>query len=474
MGGYTYDIAVLGGGSGGLVVASAAAQLGAKVLLVEKNKLGGDCLYHGCVPSKSFIESSRIAWAMRTADRYGIKSVDPEFEFSDVIGRVQDIIKDIQKHDSPERFRGLGCEVVFGNPKFVSEHEIEINGKLYSSRKFAIATGGRPANIPISGLEEAGYLTNLTVFENKKFPERLIVFGAGPIGLELAQSFYRLGSQVDVLDKADSIFIKEDIEVQRYMKDLLGIEGLKFHLGVNIKRVQKTSDGKKVTIEKAGKTEQLIGDEILVGLGRVPNVEGMDLEKAGVVYTKRGIRVDSKQRTSVPNIYACGDCTEGLQFTHAAGYQAGIIIQNALFPIKAKASYDAFPWVTYTDPEVARVGMTEEEAQTKLGEVKVYRFNVGENDRFKAMGSTDGFVKIITDKKGYIAGAHIVAAGAGEFLPQLVIAIKKKMKLTELSGFVVSYPTAVEVVKQAASLARKEALKPWVKKVIKLVAGLRG
>lgn len=474
-GNYTYDIAVIGGGAGGLVVASVSAQMGAKVLLVDNHKLGGDCLFHGCVPSKTFIESSRVAWFMRTADRYGLKTQKPEFDFASIIARVQMVIKDIAKHDSPERFRGLGCEVVFGNPRFtINDHEIDIDGKKYSSRIIVVATGGRPAKIPIPGLEETGYLTNLTVFENTRFPKRLIVFGAGPIGLELAQSFYRLGAEVDVFDKADAIFIKEDREVSSFMKDQLTKEGLRFHLGVNIEKVEKKGSSKVVTIEKAGKTKLFEGDEILVGLGRVPNVENLDLEKAGIEYGKRGIKTNARQQTSISHIYACGDCTEGLQFTHAAGYQAGIVIQNALFPVKASADYRVFPWTTYTDPEVARVGLTEDEARTQLGNIKVYRFNVGDNDRFKAMGATDGFIKIITDRKGFIAGAHIVAAGAGEFLPQIVMTMKNKMKFTSLANYIVSYPTAVETIKQTASLARKEALKPWVKTVIKKIAGLRG
>ncbi|MFH1379922.1 MAG: FAD-dependent oxidoreductase [bacterium] len=470
---YKYDVAVLGGGSGGLVAASASAQLGAKVLLIEKNKLGGDCLYHGCVPSKTLIESSRVAWLMRTADTYGLKPHKPEFALGNIINRVQSVIKDIQKHDSPERFKNLGCELVFGSPKFVSSHEIEVEGTIYSAKTIVIATGGRPAKVPIPGLEETGYLTNLTVFDNTKFPKKLIVFGAGPIGLELSQAFFRLGAEVEVLDKADSIFIKEDKEVRDFMYKQLTKEGLKFHLGVNIKEVHKTASGKQVIIEKDGLKKAIEGDEMLVGLGRIPNIEGMDLEKAGVAFSRRGITVDSKQKTSVPNIYACGDCAEGLQFTHAAGYQAGIIIQNALFPVKANANYDAFPWVTYTDPEIARVGLTETEARNKFNAVKVYRFPVGDNDRFKAMGRTEGFVKVVTDIKGYILGAHMVAHGAGEFLPQLVIAMKKKMKFTELANFVVSYPTAVEVIRQTALLARKEALKPWVKTLIKKIAGLR-
>lgn len=470
---YEYDIAVLGGGSGGLVVASAGAQFGGKVLLIEKNKLGGDCLFHGCVPSKALIESSRVAWLMKTADRYGLKKSNVQCILSDVMNRVQSVIKEISKHDSPERFKDLGCEVVFGSPRFLSSHEIEVNGKIYSAQHIVIATGGRPATVPIPGLKEAGYLTNLNIFEHTKFPDRLIVFGAGPIGLELSQAFFRLGAQVDVLDKADSIFIKEDAEVRSYMQEILAKEGLRFHLGINIKEVQKTANGKKVLIEKDGKTQTLEGDEILVGLGRIPNVEGLDLEKAGIVYSRSGIKVDNKQRTTVPHIYACGDCAEGLQFTHNASYQAGIIIQNILFPLKAKTDYRAFPWVTYTDPEVARVGLTEQEARERWGTIKVYRFPVGDNDRFKAMGSTDGFVKIVADKKGYIVGAHIVAHGAGEFLPQIVLAMKKKMKFTELANIVVSYPTAVEVIKQTASLARKEALKPWMKKVIKIIGGLK-
>ncbi|MFH1282709.1 MAG: NAD(P)/FAD-dependent oxidoreductase [bacterium] len=469
-----YDIAVLGGGSGGLVVASAAAQLGAGVLLVEKNKLGGDCLFHGCVPSKTFIESSRVVWQMKNADLFGIKKQNVEFDYTDIISRVQEVIKDIAKHDTPERFESLGCEVVFGSPKFVSDHKIEVGGKIFPVKKVVIAVGGRPAIAPIPGLEEVGFLTNLNFFENTKFPENLIVFGAGPIGIELAQAMNRLGSKVDVLDKADSILTKEDEEVRNYMEGLLAKEGLNFHLGVDIKEVQRTAKGKKVIFRKEGKVLTLEGDEIFVGLGRAPNVEDMELERAGIKYSRKGIIVDGYQKTSAPNIYACGDCTEGLQFTHAASYQAGIIIQNVLFPFKAKANYDAFPWVTYTEPEVARIGLTEEDAKSKFGNIKVYHFNVGDNDRFKAMGSKGGFIKVVTDIKGYILGAHIVSAHAGEFLPQLVIAMKKKMKFAELANFVVSYPTAVEVIKQAALIARKEALKPWVKKVIKKVAGLKG
>ncbi|MDY6785296.1 MAG: mercuric reductase [Cyanobacteriota bacterium] len=452
-----YDIVIIGGGSGGLVVASAAAQLKAKVALVEKDKLGGDCLWYGCVPSKSLIHAARVAYEVKHASRFGTYANSPTLDFTKAAGHVHSAIAAIQPHDSPERFRGLGVEVIFGSGQFIDAHTFEVNGHQLTARNFVISTGSRPAIPPIDGLEEAGYLTNERVFELTERPDSLAIIGSGPIGCELGQAFHRLGARVTIFSSRDRILPKEDPEAAAVVEKQLEAEGISILKNARAERVELI-DGKKCVW--AGK-EKVLVDEILVSAGRKPNIESLNLEAAGVEYSKKGIKANEALQTSNPRIYACGDVIGGYQFTHVAGYEAVVVLTNALFsPIKkwfpSKADYRVIPWATFTDPELARVGLTEEQARKRYGEeVRILKQPFEGVDRAQAEGATDGFAKLIVTEKGDILGAHLVGKSAGELIHEIVLAMRYKLKVSALSGIHI-YPTLSEVNSKAALLLQKE------------------
>ncbi|MEM9544083.1 MAG: FAD-dependent oxidoreductase, partial [Cyanobacteria bacterium P01_E01_bin.42] len=422
-----YDIVVIGGGSGGLVVASVAAQLKAKVALVEKEKLGGDCLWYGCVPSKSLIHAARVAYEVKHGSRFGIYTDTPKIKFEEATGYVQSVIKAIEPHDSPERFRGLGVEVIFGSGQFVDRETFEVNGRQLKARSFVVSTGSRPAIPPVDGLQKAGFLTNEKVFSLKERPDSLIVIGAGPIGCELGQSFHRLGSQVTIIASRDKIMPKEDPEAAAVVQEQLESEGIRILTNARAKKVTIV-DGKKCLWAgpKDEKDEQIMADEILVSAGRIPNVDSLNLEAAGVRYDKKGIKVGLDLRTTNPRILACGDVIGGYQFTHVAGYEAVVAVTNAMFsPITrlkpSKANYRVIPWATFTEPELARVGLTEQQARERYGDdVLVLKQPFAGVDRAQAENATQGFGKIITRANGEILGAHIVGPSAGELIHEVV------------------------------------------------------
>jgi len=405
-----YDLVVIGGGSAGLVAASAGAQINAKVALVEKHLLGGDCLHYGCVPSKSLIHAAQIAYNVKTAARFGIYTSEPTINLKEAMNHVHRVVDTIQEHDSTERFEKLGVEVIYGTGQFVDQSTFEVNGRQLKARAFLIATGSRPAVPPVPGLKEAGFLTNEQIFNVTDRPDAIAVIGAGPIGCELGQSFSRLGSEVTLLSSRDVIMPKEDPEaaavVQRQMID----EGVCILNNTRAERVE-VKEGKKHIF--TGK-ETIVVDEILIATGRTPNVESLNLEAAGVSYSAKGIEVDDKLRTSNKRIYAAGDVIGGYQFTHVAGYEAAIAMQNALiFPTK-KADYRVIPWATFTDPELSRVGLTEQQARDRYGDdVFVLRQNFDGVDRALAESAGYGFAKFITKGDGEILGAHIVGIHAG-------------------------------------------------------------
>jgi pyruvate/2-oxoglutarate dehydrogenase complex dihydrolipoamide dehydrogenase (E3) component len=447
-----YDIVIIGGGSGGLVVASAAAQLKAKVALVERDRLGGDCLWYGCVPSKSLIHASRVAYEVKNASRFGIHTNPPEIEFAKATGHVQKVIKAIEPHDSPERFRGLGVEVIFGDGKFIDRATFEVNGCKLKARAFVISTGSRPAIPPIPGLKEAGFLTNEQVFSLTERPHSLAIIGAGPIGCELGQAFSRLGSEVTIINSRDQILPKEDPEAAKVVQDQFIAEGIQILSPSRAERVE-VKDGKKYLF--AGKKEVIV-DEILVSAGRVPNVESLNLEAAGVVVGKKGIQVNEKLQTTNPKIYACGDVIGGYQFTHVAGYEAVVVLTNALFFPVSKANYRVIPWATFTDPELARVGLTEAQARERYGEdVYVLKQPFAGVDRAQAEAATHGFGKIITRGNGEILGAHLVGPSAGELIHEIVLAMSNKLKVSALTGIHI-YPTLSEVNSKAGLLLKKQ------------------
>jgi pyruvate/2-oxoglutarate dehydrogenase complex dihydrolipoamide dehydrogenase (E3) component len=447
-----YDVVIIGGGSGGLVVASAAAQLNAKVALVEKDRLGGDCLWFGCVPSKSFLHASRVAHEVKTSSRFGIYSTPPDIQFSEAMGHVQQAISNIQPNDSPERFESLGVEVIFGEGEFKDQSTFTVNGRDLQARAFVVSTGSRPKVPPIEGIEQAGFLTNEQVFSLKERPESLAVIGAGPIGCELGQAFHRLGSQVTMISSRDHILPKEDPEAAKVVEQQLEADGVNLIRG---KRAQKVEviDGKKHLWVG---DEKVVVDEILVSSGRVPNVGSLNLEAAGVNYNHQGVAVNQKLQTSNKRIYACGDVIGGYQFTHVAGYEAGVVVQNALFFPSAKADYRVIPWATFTEPELARVGLTEEQARERYGnEFEVLKQEFADVDRAQAEGATAGFAKIITTPKGQILGAHLVGPSAGELIHEVILAMKNKLPVSALTGMIHIYPTLSEVNSKAALQLKK-------------------
>lgn len=449
-----YDVVIIGGGSGGLVVASAASQLKAKVALVERDRLGGDCLWFGCVPSKSLIHAGRVAYEVKNGHRFGIHTSEVEIDFAKAMGHVHQTQAAIEPHDSPERFRGLGVEVIFGNGKFIDDRTFEVNGQELRARSFVVSTGSRPFTPPIQGLEEAGYLTNEQVFSLKEKPNSLAVIGAGPIGCELGQAFHRLGCHVTLIASRDTILPKEDPEAAAVVQAQLESEEMCIHTNTRPDRVEVV-DGKKVLYMGEKKLAEV--DEILISTGRSPNVESLNLDIAGVMVEKHGIKVNEKLQTSNPRIYACGDVIGGYQFTHVAGYEATVVLKNALFFATSKADYRVVPWCTFTDPELAKVGLSEAEARKLYGDdIYVLKQDFAGVDRALAEGATKGFAKIITTSKGEILGATFVGPSAGELIHEVVMAMTNKMKVSALTGYIHIYPTLAEVSSKTALLLTKQ------------------
>lgn len=451
--GFEYDIVIIGGGSAGLVVASAAAQLNAKVALVERDRLGGDCLWYGCVPSKSIIHASRIAYEVKNASRFGIYCDNPQIEFAKAMGHVQNAIAAIQPNDSPERFASLGVEVIFGSGQFIDEQTFSINNRSLTARTFVISTGSRPAIPPIAGLEQVGYLTNEQIFNITERPESLAIIGGGPIGCELGQAFSRLGSQVTIIAGSDRILSKEDPEAAQVVQSQLISEGIRVITNTRVEKIE-VAEGKKIV--SAGE-EKIVVDQILIATGRQPNVELLNLEAAGVEYTKKAIEVNDKLQTTNPRIYACGDAIGGYQFTHVAGYEASVVLKNALFFPLTKTNYRVIPWATFTDPELARVGLTEPQAREKYGDdIYILKQNFADVDRAQAEASTNGFAKIITRSNGEILGATLVGPSAGELIHEVVLAMSHNLKVSALSGIIHVYPTLAEVNSKAALQLTKQ------------------
>ena len=444
------DIAVIGAGSGGLSVAAGAAQMGARTVLVEKGKMGGDCLNYGCVPSKALIAAAQAANTVRHSGRFGVNGHEPEIDFAAVHDHVHGVIAAIAPHDSVERFEGLGVEVIQGAGRFTGPREIEVDGRRIRARRFVIATGSSAAVPPIPGLDDVPYLTNETIFDLTDRPEHLIVIGGGPIGAELAQAHRRLGAEATILEMA-RILGKDDPEVTEIVRQRLADEGVAMLEGVSISSVARDGNGVAVSIEQDGRERTVSGSHLLVAAGRRANVDGLNLDAAGIDYSPLGITVDARLRTTNKRVFAIGDVAGGYQFTHVAGYHAGIVIRNALFSLPAKANHDAVPWVTYTDPEIAHVGLTEAQARETHGDaIKVVRWSFAENDRAQAERETDGLVKAVVGPKGKILGASIAGLHAGELLQPWVLAISQGLKIGAMASIIAPYPTLGEVNKRAA------------------------
>ena len=444
-----FDIAIIGGGSGGLSVAAGAAQLGAKVVLMEKSKMGGDCLNSGCVPSKALIAAGKTAQTVRTASRFGIASREPEVDFAKVNAHVHGVIAAIAPHDSVERFEKLGCTVIQAAAKFVSPTELEAGGRRITARRFVVATGSSPFVPPIPGIKDVKTYTNETIFDLTETPGHLVIIGGGPIGIEMAQAHRRLGCKVTVIE-AFSIMPKDDSEAVAVVRARLLEEGVALIEGAKVDAVTAAGNGAAVSISRTGKTETITGTHLLSAAGRRPNVGGLGLEAAGVAFSPKGIEVDARLRSSNKSIFAIGDAAGGYQFTHVAAYHAGIVVRNALFGLPAKADYKAVPWVTYTDPELAQVGQTIAEALKADRTAKATKWALTENDRAQAERATEGFIKVVTSSRGRIIGATIVGKHAGELILPWVLAVQKSMSMRDMTGIIAPYPTLSEISKRAA------------------------
>jgi pyruvate/2-oxoglutarate dehydrogenase complex dihydrolipoamide dehydrogenase (E3) component len=443
------DICVIGAGSGGLSVAAGAAQLGQKVVLIEKHKMGGDCLNTGCVPSKALIAAAHRAHIMRTSAPFGVTAGPPQIDYAKAMAHVQEVIAEIEPHDSVERFEGLGCTVILGEARFLDPATVEVGGKHIKARRFVVATGSRAFVPPIAGLSGTPYLTNETLWENRVAPSHLIVIGGGPIGLEMAQAHVRLGCKVTVLE-GRTILPKDDQELTAIVRTALTRDGVILRENATVTRTEKTSSGVAVFIKSAAGEEIIEGSHILIAAGRRPNVEGMGLENAGIKFSAKGVEVDSGLVTTNRKVFAIGDVAGGLQFTHVAGYHAGLVIRRALFRVPAKNETRAIPWCTYTDPELAHVGLTEAAAKEQMSGVKTVRWNVAENDRAHAERIHEGLIKVVLDRSARIVGASIAAPHAGDLILPWVMAVQNRMKIGAFTGIVAPYPTLGEVSKRVA------------------------
>ena len=443
------DICIIGAGSAGLSVAAGAAQLGAKTVLIEAGKMGGDCLNTGCVPSKSLLAAAKAAESIRKASHFGIEAGEPRVNFSRVRDYVHSVIAEIAPHDFVERFTGLGCRVIKARGRFIDAMTVEAGGEIIQARRFVVATGSRAAVPPIPGLDGVPFFTNELIFENTVLPEHLIVIGAGPIGCELAQAHRRLGSKVTILDLGP-MMPKDDPEAVDVVRRRFAAGGIETKETIKVLRVEKSGAGLSVVIREGDRERSIDGSHLLIATGRRPNVDNLGLEAAGVRYSLKGIDVDARLRSSNKHIYAAGDVAGSYQFTHIAAYHAGIVIRNALFRLPAKASTKAVPWVTYTDPELAQVGMNETDARKAHGDsTKVVRAEFAENDRAQAESAKQGFLKGVL-KDGTVIGATIVGPHAGELILPWVLAVSKGLKIGDLANIIAPYPTLSEISKRAA------------------------
>lgn len=460
-----YNLLVIGGGSAGLVAAVGAAGVGAKVALVEKHLLGGDCLNAGCVPSKTILRSAKAVGDMRRAADLGVHVGEVTVDFTAVMERMRRIRADISHHDAATRFRDLGIDLYLGEGQFTGKHTFEVDGRTITFSKAVIATGARASFIPIPGLQETGYITNEGVFELTALPKRLAVIGAGPIGLEMGQAFARFGSEVAIFDITAVIGAQRDPEAVELIRTALEADGIQFFLESQTQKIERIGDDKLITFTHAGQTKTLAVDEILLAAGRRPNIEGLNLEAAGVAYTQKGVTVNDRLQTSNPAIYGAGDVAIAAQFTHTADATARIVVQNALFLGRKKYSDLIIPWTIYTDPEVAHVGLSAHDAEAKGIAVDTFAFKVEDTDRGRA-DSDDGFVKIYvrqgTDK---IVGATIIARHAGEMISEITTAMMAGAGLSTIAQTIHPYPTQAEIIKKAADAWNRTRFTPTVAKL---------
>ncbi len=471
-----YNLVVVGAGAAGLVTAAGAAGLGAKVALVEKDLLGGDCLNVGCVPSKSLIRSARAVAEVHNAAEYGVRVPDGiVIDFAAVMERMRRIRARISTHDSADRFRNLGVDVFLGEGSFSGHDRLEVAGETLRFKKAVIATGARALDPPISGLSEAGYLTNETVFNLTKLPRELLVIGGGPIGCELAQAFRRFGSEVTIVEMSPQFLAREDPDAAAILYEQFKAEGINVLLGATVESVAASEKGKSVSVTQGQTKHTLEVEEILVGAGRVPNVDGLGLEKAGVGYdSKTGVLVNDRLQTDNLNIFAAGDICMKHKFTHAADAAARIVLQNALFWGRKKLSALTIPWCTYTDPEIAHVGLSEKDARERGIPINTFKRDLNAVDRALTDGEETGFVKIhVKQGSDKIVGATIVSRHAGEMISEITVAMKGKIGLGTLANVIHPYPTQAEAIRQAGDAYNRTRLTPFLKKLFSSLLSFR-
>ena len=458
------DLCIIGAGSAGLAVAAGAAQMGAAVALVERGPMGGDCLNFGCVPSKSLLAAARLADLARRGAALGITSARPDVDFAAAAEGVESVIAAIAPNDSVERFERLGVTVLRSEARFTSPRTIRAGEIEIRPRRFVIAAGSYPAVPPIPGIADVPYLTNETIFANRERPDHLVVIGGGPIGIEMAQAHRRLGARVTVLD-VGPVLPRDDPELVTTLTDRLAVEGIAIRPGVEITGIER--DGKGI-VARLADGERIAGSHLLVAAGRRPSIEALDLPAAGIEATAQGITVDARLRTTNRRAFAIGDVAGGPQFTHIALYHAGIVIRNALFRLPAKVDYRALPWVTYTDPELAQVGLT----QAAAGEdARVLRWPFVENDRAQTERDTEGLVKVVLGRNGHVRGASILGAGAGDLILPWALAIAQKLKIGALANLIVPYPTRGEASKRAAGCYYTPTLfSPRTRRLVRFLA----
>ncbi len=463
---YEYDLAVIGAGSGGLVAAVGATKLGLSTALINGGAIGGDCLNHGCVPSKALLQAARAIRNARRAERFGVKVGDIAVDYEAVKARVRAVQDGIREHEDAPWFQRMGMDVIEEYAEFVDPHTLMAGSRKVTAKLILVATGSRAAIPPIPGLAEAGFVTNEQIFNLPQLPRHLAIIGGGPIGIEMAWAHRQLGCEVTVIEFFPEIMAKDDPDMTAVVRKSMERDGVNFLTSSKVVRVEKTvDDNKRIVVERDGVERTVLADELLVAAGRAPNVDRLKLENAGVVYDKRGIKVNASQRTNVPHIYAVGDITGGLMFTHSASLQAGTFIRNAIFHLPAKTSFDAFPWVTYTDPELASVGLNETEAKKRGMAYELATTEFADNDRARAEGETEGRIKVLVEpsrlsglRGGRILGAQIVGPHAGELIPEYVALMQNGVKATKISSVVHAYPTLAEANKRAVSSMLGEKL----------------
>jgi pyruvate/2-oxoglutarate dehydrogenase complex dihydrolipoamide dehydrogenase (E3) component len=469
-----YDIVILGGGAAGLFAASIANALNAKTCMIEKIRLGGDCTWFGCMPSKALLKSSSIAHCFRRSAEFGLQ-IEGSFGLNtdNVMRHVKDIVDEISTHHPAEVFEKKGINVVFGAPQFINGNSIDVKGQKITAKRFIICTGSHPVVPPIEGLKDIDYLTNETIFDIEKLPNSLIVLGGGPIGVELSQSLNRLGVSVSIVEMMDRILFREDREIAKVLENTLKEEGVKLYTAKKAIKFVKEQGQNSVILEDRNKNqEQIQAEKVLVAVGRAPNLDGLSLERAGVEYTKQGIKVNKYLQTTNRNIFACGDVVGPYMFSHVAAYQASVCVRNALFRrlVWQKADYSGVTWATFTDPELAHLGFTEEEAKEKYSNISVYKSDYTNSDRSITDVEKKGLLKVITDKRGFILGAHIVGAQAGEIIQGFLLAKSLRQPLSKIAQVLFIYPTLSELIKKtAAKHLIKSASRPCIKTIIKLM-----